>query len=1017
MFLTHDERRISFIGGLTFTILTLAAGLSVFNIMQEQTKSILSKSLEIVLDNKVNLLEHQIEQGLLETQSATTRLFLIQHLQLAQIPSTKNKGLLGLKESAGGLLRANFSGVGIYDAEDNELINAGSVVQKSALTTHLETGSDTDAFLLWEGQFILRIFMSVFNQKNERIGRLMTEQYLPRLTETFIKSSLIGETGDFMLCSAIKESNLEMDCYLRGIDGNQFKRLPRIISNQPLPMHYALAGQRGIQFIKDYRQVSVVAAHSPVAYGLGTVLKIDEEELFYPIRKQISLVIFYLALLVLSGVLILYWAIMPLLRKIGQSDQEIKTTHTKLQTAEYHAAHVSEELAAYIDAIGMLALLSVTDRKGRILQANRKFSEISGYSEEELLGQDHRILNSGEHPKSFFIDMWSTIARGDTWHDEICNRNKNGKLYWVDSTIVPIEDKAGRITRYLSVRVDITARKQQHSALHERLKESICLHAVRQDLALKFSDKEISQRVLDHLIAAMQFPDICAGMIELNGKVVTAGKYDEKLSHKLSTNITINGQVQGKLHVFYTKTDRSFLPEEQVLLDIIGVDLARWFDRQETEQRIITMATHDSLTGLPNRRLLQDRIKQLLAHGSRIHSQIAILFIDLDHFKTINDSLGHDVGDLLLNEVAVRLVSCVRDEDTVARQGGDEFIVVLHSITDARDAAIVAEKILAKLEQPHQIRKQELRVGCSIGIAIFPENGADANTLLKNSDVAMYHAKTVGRNNFQFFTPEMNHLAIEKQTLGTDLHHALERNEMVLFYQPIINMPNQELNSMEVLLRWQHPKHGLISPAKFITLAEDTGLIIPIGAWVLKTACLQIKAWQEQGYDAPRLAINLSARQFKDQSLVENIVCILDESGVEAQHLTLEITESMLVDTVDSVVQTLNRLHDLGLGISIDDFGTGYSSLSYLKRFPITILKIDRLFVRDINTNSSDNAIVAAIIAMAKSLDIGVIAEGVETKEQLDLLIQHGCIRFQGYYFSKPLSTLEIENSLQKCRN
>ncbi|MCX7185382.1 MAG: EAL domain-containing protein, partial [Nitrosospira sp.] len=344
----------------------------------------------------------------------------------------------------------------------------------------------------------------------------------------------------------------------------------------------------------------------------------------------------------------------------------------------------------------------------------------------------------------------------------------------------------------------------------------------------------------------------------------------------------------------------------------------------------------------------------------------------------------------------------------------DEFIVLLPNITDAQDAQAVAQKILDVLIQPFQIDDQELHVGGSIGIALFPDNGKDVGMLLKNSDIAMYHAKENGRNNYQFFSQEMNQQATERRSLGVDLRHSLERNELLLHFQPVIDMPGGRLSSMEVLLRWQHPSQGLILPDRFIALAEESGMIVPIGEWVIRQACLQIIAWQSQGYAVPKLAVNLSTRQFRQKTLVADITRILAETGVEGSCLTLEITESELVENVEDAIKTLNQLSALGLEISIDDFGTGYSSLSYLKRYPINTLKIDRSFVRDIATDPDDAAIIGAIIAMARSLKMKVLAEGVETKEQLDFLTLHGCTCYQGYYFSRPLPAAEIENRLRK---
>lgn len=438
-------------------------------------------------------------------------------------------------------------------------------------------------------------------------------------------------------------------------------------------------------------------------------------------------------------------------------------------------------------------------------------------------------------------------------------------------------------------------------------------------------------------------------------------------------------------------------------------------ERKEAEQRISYMASHDTLTKLPNRALLQDRIEQSLVRNRRRKLQAAVLFIDLDKFKIINDTLGYDIGDGLLQEAATRLVEDVRSEDTVARQGGDEFIILLSTISSPEDAGLIAQKILDSLSRPFYIKGKELHIGASVGIAVFPDDGEDMGALLKNSDIAMYHAKEAGRGNYQFFSEKMNEQAAEKQALSADLRHAIERNELFLVFQPVVGMASGELEGMEVLLRWQHPELGLISPDKFIPLAEESGLIMAIGEWVLRSTCKQFLQWKNQGYAVPRLAVNLSAQQFRQKLLAETIASILNEAGVAAHNLGIEITESMLVQNIDEVVETLLKLSNMGLEISIDDFGTGYSSLSYLKRFHIDKLKIDKSFVDGIATHRDDAAIVKAIIAMANGLNMKVVTEGVETQAQLDFLRQEGCTQYQGYLFSRPLPAIEIVARLKRA--
>ncbi len=694
--------------------------------------------------------------------------------------------------------------------------------------------------------------------------------------------------------------------------------------------------------------------------------------------------------------------------------EELKDTSSELVQAKESAEQNFAELNAYNNAIGELALVSITDRSGRILKVNRKFCEVSGYLEEELIGQDHRILNSGIHSKAFFAEMWETILSGHIWHHEICNRSKTGLVYWVDSTIVPLPDNTGQVTRFLGVRVDTTARRQKEMGLREQLKESHCLYQIRQDMAEGLVLDELCHKIFACLLSTMQFPEIAAGLIEVDGRKFQSSNYHKSLTHQLHAGISVDGKTVGQLHVFYRQNKPFLLPEEQNLLDTITDDLGRWLERSQAEQRIRYAATHDTLTGLPNRSLLQDRIAQIIAQESRRPGHAAVLFIDLDHFKIINDSVGHNMGDLLLKEVSTRLSSCVRGEDTVARQGGDEFIVVLHMIANHQDASIVAQKILDALAQTYSINGEELHISGSIGIAVFPNDGEGVEALLKNSDTAMYHAKEAGRNNYQFFAQEMNSLAKERHSLSTDLRHALKRDELRLHFQSVIGMPGSKLEGMEALLRWQHPKLGWIPPLKFIPLAEETGLIVPIGEWVLKSACAQIKAWQSQGYKVPRLAINLSARQFRHKGLVSSLTSILNDFGVEAGCLALEITESMLAQNVEEATEILMQLSAMGLEIAIDDFGTGYSSLSYLKRYPINTLKIDRSFVQDITTDSNDAAISAAIIALSRSLNIRVIAEGVESKEQVAFLTRQGCRHYQGYYFSKPVPAKEITGNLRR---
>jgi diguanylate cyclase (GGDEF)-like protein/PAS domain S-box-containing protein len=438
-----------------------------------------------------------------------------------------------------------------------------------------------------------------------------------------------------------------------------------------------------------------------------------------------------------------------------------------------------------------------------------------------------------------------------------------------------------------------------------------------------------------------------------------------------------------------------------IRLDGVAIDIT---ERKEYERRIEYLANHDALTDLANRNLLGDRLQQALELTRRDGRLLGVLFLDLDRFKDINDSVGHSVGDALLRSVAARLAELVRSCDTVARQGGDEFIILLSEPKDGLEVGQVAQRIVDGLAAPFVVGGHELHVTASIGVTVFPLDGDDMQALLRNADTAMYRAKEENGNNFQFYSRDMGLRALERASLETALRHAIERNEFELVYQPKVDLAHGRIIGAEALIRWRHPELGLVSPVRFIPLAEDTGLIIPIGEWVLRTACLQNKAWQDAGLPLFRVAVNLSARQFRQASLVQDVADILQESGLEAQYLELELTESLVMHDAEQFIAKLGGIKALGVRLSIDDFGTGYSSLSYLKRFPIDTLKIDQSFVRDIVTDADDAAIVRSIISLGHSLNLKVIAEGVETEAQLAYLRHHRCDEMQGYFFSRPLA-------------
>jgi diguanylate cyclase (GGDEF)-like protein/PAS domain S-box-containing protein len=434
--------------------------------------------------------------------------------------------------------------------------------------------------------------------------------------------------------------------------------------------------------------------------------------------------------------------------------------------------------------------------------------------------------------------------------------------------------------------------------------------------------------------------------------------------------------------------------------------------RKQAEEKLIHMANHDALTGLPNRLLMQGHLEQAILNTQRTKRQVAVLFIDLDRFKNINDSLGHEAGDQLIMETGWRLSRTLRESDTVSRQGGDEFVIVLPVLSNIEDVGIVAKKILAAVSKPVSLQGQEIFPSASIGISIYPEHGQDVKILLKNADTAMYAAKTAGGNCFHFYRDGMGMKALDHLKLEGALQRALEREEFMLHYQPQVDIRTGEIVGVEALLRW-HPRGGtMVNPADFISVAEETGLIVPIGEWVLAAACMQHKAWKNAGFPPVRISVNLSARQFQRQDLATQIAQLLKDQDCTADWLSLEITESIVMENPEVAAETLHRLSEMGVHLAIDDFGTGYSSLSRLKRFPIDTLKIDRSFVRDINTDADDAMIVKSVIALAHNMKLSVIAEGVENANQLDFLSEHGCDQMQGYFFSKPVPAAQIDQFL-----
>ncbi|WP_409342892.1 EAL domain-containing protein [Paenibacillus sp. MBLB4367] len=564
---------------------------------------------------------------------------------------------------------------------------------------------------------------------------------------------------------------------------------------------------------------------------------------------------------------------------------------TAMRKTEKDLVGAFQQLQVLKNALDESFLVTITDTNGAILHVNDRFCEASGYSREQLLGKDHRILNSGHHPSDFFANMWRTIEEGNMWRDEILNRTKDGSLHWLDTTIVPLKDESGNQQQYVAIRKDITARKT-------------------------------------------------------------------------------------------------------------------------AEEQIVHLAYHDSLTGLPNRLLLYERLGEVVA-SPQSGKQAALVLLDLDNFKMINDSLGHYMGDELLKSFTERLSRFTREDEVISRIGGDEFVVLIPHFASFEKLYARCKEMSESIKEPFQLGEHLFFVTASIGISLFPNHGSTVEELVKAADLAMYHAKGEGKDAFYFFQPEMNSRVTEMVSIERNLRKALQNNEFFLQYQPIIELETGGFYGVESLIRWNSPELGIVPPVKFISLAEDAGLSGEIFEWVLRTACHQYMSWERECGYSFIVNVNVSPRQFKKVGFAESVLRIIEETRIRPQCVNLEITEDGLLENPDENVNRLNVLKQAGVSISIDDFGTGFSSLHQLKTLPIDKLKIDRVFLKDVHKNDKDQALLQSIIALTHNLGLTAVAEGVETAEQLSLLKQIGCDYVQGFYISYPLDTERLTELLR----
>ena len=733
-------------------------------------------------------------------------------------------------------------------------------------------------------------------------------------------------------------------------------------------------------------------------------------------------------------------------------------THEDVTELKTERAAANERLSVQALIDNLPDNLWVKDVNSRFVIANQITAErIGAAGPSDLIGKTDFDLLPMDLAQQFYADEQRIVRTGQPMIDK--EEFAWGRKQWISTTKVPLRNDRNEIFGVAGISRDVTERKLAYALRHEeaQILEMIAMSAPLGD-------------VLEHLVLLMesQFKGIFGSVLLLDetgarlrhgaapslpsaytkaidgvcigpkaGSCGTAAYLREAVfvadvatdprwedykglaaEHGLrscwSTPILSHqGAVLGTF-AMYAKEVREPTEAEASLIDVATRIAGIAIERKLAEDRIHFMANHDVLTGLPNRALLNDRLSQAILHAQRYGRWVTVLFVDLDNFKFVNDSLGHNAGDELLKTIAKRMVDCIRATDTVVRLGGDEFVVVLSDQPKTADSiSETVQKIQSTIAEPVCLDGHDLRVTSSLGVATYPDDGADADALLANADAAMYRAKDLGRDNFQFYTPELNTKVHEKFLLQGELRNAVARSEFVLHYQPQVDLRTRTVFAVEALVRWDHPKLGMIPPMKFIPMAEQTGLIVPIGDWVLREACRQNKAWQSAGLPPVVVSVNVSARQFREKNLINRVASALKESGLEAKYLELEVTESLIMQDVDLAVSTMKDLQGLGVQLSIDDFGTGYSSLSALKTFPVSRLKIDKSFIDGLLADENDKAVAGAVISLGQTLNLRVIAEGVETEAQAELLRNINCDEMQGYLFSKPLPAEGIEEFLR----
>ncbi len=1006
------QNSISIVGGLVLVALTIATGISVFVVMRRQAERLLTQGLAASLQDRVDLVKDQVDQSLINTRIIATRPALIAALrQLDRAPRTISSRLF-LERGAKSFLAAyGFTAISFRVSQGDEVAHVGHFLQAPKLQVPLK--APTPVILLWKGQFLLRMHANIIDRHGRPLGSILIESGAPSLARALVHLRTIGRTATLAICAPLGEA---MQCVGRHAgqgSGQAYARLARTLRGRALPMKYALAGKTGVILARNYLHQDVVAAYAPIGHlGLGMVLMVSQAELNGPVTGELRIIGPLLSVLLLIGILLLRAMVTPIARKLVDSEHETQMGIARLRESELHIRAV---LGGIND--GVIAI----HEDGIISLFNPAATRMFGYEEGEVIGQNVRLLMPEPDRGQFDAQLRQYREAGNSAlfkrASEVVGVRKNGTEFPLELYVNEIQTDTARV--FIAVARDISERRRAEQEVQ------IAATAFETGEGIVITDRDT--RILRVNRAFTRLTGYSAE--ELIGKtpaMLRSGRQDAEFYRNLWETLIRDKYWQGE--VWNRRKSGEVYPEWLTITAVtdgkgqvthyVGVssDITH---RKEAEAEIHKLAFFDPLTKLPNRSLLWDRLQQAQSYGARHRTYGALLFIDLDNFKTLNDTRGHHIGDLLLIEVAKRLLEGVRPSDTVARLGGDEFVVVLVDLSDDAQQAVIqtqsiGKKVLAALNQPYQLQGREHYSSASMGITVFHGDETRITDLLKQADAAMYVAKSTEHNALRFFDPTMQVALEGRAALEADLRQALPLRQLVLYYQAQVN-EKQEMVGAEVLLRWRHPERGLVSPMDFIPLAEDTGLIVPIGQWVLQEVCAQLKVWHADSRTRHLgLSINISACELRQPQFVDQVLEALGVAGVDPRKLTLELTESQMLDHTGDGVNKIQALRRAGVRFSLDDFGTGQSSLAYLRHLPVDELKIDQSFVRDITTDIDPSDTVAVIVQIiiwiAENLGLLLVAEGVETELQHDFLKRNGCHLYQGYLFGKPVPIAELQN-------